>query len=381
MEGFYFDIDYIQSPKVLDGPCGDVISYYRKEKETVIIFADGLGSGIKANINANFCVSRIKQLLLDGVSPQKTFFNVVQTMEKTKKTTNTYAAFMIIKVRVDGVLTVLNYEMPDILFITTNHLEKLTGKAIIPTVPTAKETIINLKDSEGIIAVCDGIVEAGLGELYLKGWGIDGLEAYASHCYAMGYRKHKLISEIHKKALDISGSNYRDDCSVLKLCCRKSNVLNILTGPPRNKLNDYSIMSLFSELDGTKIISGGKTAEIYATKLNLEISYERLVKDELSPPLSNIDGIDLVTEGAITLNQVYRLCDDDSFYDPTSAIGRMCEQLREADLIRIYLGVSNDLSKNNVTFKQQGLLPRENIIKLLANKLTEMGKIVVIKDV
>ena len=381
MPYLHIDIHVAQSSKQVEKPCGDVTGYVRKRNETVFIICDGLGSGITANINANLCLARIRQLVLGGVSLRKIFASVARTMEEAKAEDLPYSVFSIARITEAGFLTVLSYEMPEVLMVTSNHIEDLPRKEIVIDDIKGYESLARLKPYEGVILLSDGIVESGLGEKYLKGWGIDGVLKYANYSYGKSIKIGELPSLIHKKAVDISGKKYSDDATVVLLVSRPGRVLNIMTGPPGLKTEDRRVAEEFKEQDGLKVIAGGATAEIYARNVNLELKYEKVEPDSIEPPCSYIDGIELVTEGVVTLNQVLRLIEDHEFSDTESAVGRLCFFLRNADFVRFYVGRAGNSAHNNIVFRQQGLLPRFDVIRQLVETLEKMGKLAIVEKV
>ena len=379
MSYLHIDITSSQTPKKLGNPCGDVNGYVRCQAATTLIVCDGLGSGVKANINATLCLARVKQLLNDGVSLRKVFARLVKTMENAKGTSLPYAVFTLARITNDGNVTVLSYEMPCALIATTNHVAELQRQEIIVENTKVYESTCSLNINEGIIIVSDGITESGLGEKFVRGWGSSGVVQYSNFCLNNKESISKLPQMILDKAVKLAGKKHSDDCTVAMATCRKGKRLNILTGPPISKLNDKAIANEFKNQEGCKIICGGKTAEIYAASVGLEIKHGKVNNNSLAPPCSYIEGIELVAEGAVTLNQVLRLIDENlDNIDIEFVIAELCYHLRQADFIKFTVGNATNTAHNDTSFRQRGLLPREEVIRQLANNLANKGKLVVI---
>jgi hypothetical protein len=93
-----------------------------------------------------------------------------------------------------------------------------------------------------------------------------------------------------------------------------------------------------------------------------------------NPPKYKIDGIDLVTEGALTLSQVYNILDmDTDQYSELNTVTELSMMLKQADMVRFLVGCARNMGNEGLAFKQLGVLPRQVIIGLIAEKLTAAG--------
>lgn len=363
-------------------PCGDAFDVFRSEAATTLIVCDGLGSGIKAHINAIFACSRIKELLQEGVSLRKAFTRVVKTMEANKGTDLPYAVITLARIDKEGNATVLSYEMPPAMIVTRSHAAEL--KRIPTTIGEAGvfESTCALQVNEGILVVSDGITESGLGEQFLKGWESSGVVQHVNYCLNHKEQLQNIPRRVLSKAVEIAGKNHGDDSTVALASCRRGNVLNIMTGPPKKQSADSDVAKQFYELEGSKIICGGTTADLYAREMAVDIDHGTVDADSLAPPVSYIDGVDLVCEGAMTLNQALRLVDEDTkAFDIDFAVSELCAYLRNADFITILVGNAANSAHNDISFRQRGLLPRTAAIDQLATRLRAKGKLVVIENV
>ncbi|MDF2672612.1 MAG: hypothetical protein K0R09_877, partial [Clostridiales bacterium] len=70
---------------------------------------------------------------------------------------------------------------------------------------------------------------------------------------------------------------------------------------------DEIILKLFFSKLGKKIVCGGSTAKMVSNYLNRPIKIVNSSVNEEIPAISSIEGVDLVTEGVITLSKVVEL--------------------------------------------------------------------------
>ncbi|MCL2005853.1 MAG: hypothetical protein FWG73_06775 [Planctomycetaceae bacterium] len=158
---------------------------------------------------------------------------------------------------------------------------------------------------------------------------------------------------------------------------RTGQPVNILTGPPQYRSDDSAMLARFVQRPGLKIVCGGTTAKLVANYLDVPLLMESEPTSEMTPPQYGIRGINLATEGMVTLNQVYAILDADyaSITDYGGAT-RLRWLLGVADTLHIIVGLAKNTAHTDALFCQRGLLPRKVLIPLLAEKLRNAGKLV-----
>lgn len=373
----HFEVITEQIPKRLGKPSGDVTSTERDKTSTYHTLCDGVGSGAKANITATMCVARLGELIRTGLSIRQAFANIVHSMEDARKKDMPLAFFTVARILPDGVATILTYEMPEVIFISKRYATRL--KILTQTFNDAVigETNCILEKGEGILLFSDGISQAGLGKGLVNGWGIDGINKFVNDSLRAGCDVKKLPKLIIDEAKKLWKNEPGDDLSVSLILCRKGKIINLLTGPPVDPKNDESVVKKFLSNEGLKIVCGASTAKIVARELGKEFQINPNFKSEISPPDYEIEGIDLVTEGAVTLNQLYNIWDEEtSKLEKDSPVTILYSLLSVADRVNLYLGNSKNPASEDISFVQQGILKRDKIIKLLVEKLIAEQKLV-----
>ncbi len=379
MSYLHIDILSKQSSKIPGNPCGDVIGYERNNISTTLILSDGLGSGIKANIAANMCVSRGLELIRNGASLKDTFSSLVKTMNNAWGTDNPFAVFSIARILRNGETSILSYESPQPVLV--NHYSGNILKSKVSTLGKAiiYESHCVLKIGEGILLVSDGITQAGLGNGLNNGWEIKGVSSYITDKLLNKKAGIKDVPHlVHDRARELWRQSKGDDCSVALAKCRQGVVLNIFSGPPADKKNDASFVKEFMDAEGIKIVCGGSSAKIVARELGQELKIKENTGNNISPPEYEIKGINYVTEGAVTLNQAYNIIDEDiDDYKNNSGVFVLVDFLKIADKINFWIGKSKNEGFHNIAFKQQHILDRHKITHLLIEKLKQKGKLII----
>jgi len=376
----HVEIDSQQISKRTGTPCGDVIGWERTPAHTTLVVSDGLGSGVKANIAATMCVSRVLELLRNGYSLRKAFSSVAQTMNQAMGTDLPYAVFTVVRVLIDGVTSVLSYEMPEPLLVTHKYSNVLKTRTVNMENSLIHEANCHLDPGEGILICSDGISQAGLGSGLPSGWGVDGISRHIQALVTGGYSPREIPDQVVAEAKKLWGRKLGDDCTTALAYCRRGRTVNILTGPPTRRDKDHETVRRFMLMEGSKVVCGGTTAQVVARALGVQVVMEPTPQSLLAPPRSFIENVDLVTEGAVTLNQVYNVLDEDAeAFDEESGVTELHELLKDADRINLLVGSAINPATGDISFRQRGILTRQAIVPLITAKLEKLGKLVVVE--
>jgi len=375
----HVEIELAQSSKRPDAPCGDVVHCERTAAATTLVCADGIGSGIRARVAAEMCAARLMELLRLGFSLRKAFASVAHTMQHARDPARPFAAFSVARILNDGMATVLGYEMPAGLLVSRRQAVVLPETVSELGGALVQESNCYLEPGDALLVMSDGITQAGLGNRLPEGWQSAGVAQYISSRLTDGLTPREIPAEVHREARRL-WSRGGDDCTVAMALCRRGQVVNVFTGPPARRSEDAQAVRRFLHAQGLKIVCGGTTAEIVARVLHQQVEVEKSPKSLIAPPRYEIQGVDLVTEGAVTLNQVYNVLDEDlRKLKEDSGVTELCALLHIADRVNIFLGGAQNAATGDISFRQRGILSRRRIIPLLAEKLRQAGKLVVIE--
>ncbi|MBA4418374.1 MAG: hypothetical protein C0392_10765 [Syntrophus sp. (in: bacteria)] len=379
----YIEAVLAQSAKRAGRVCGDYVVIDRTPEATTAVLADGIGTGIKARVAAVMCASRLMELIRLGFTLREACRKIVDTMHEARTKDIPFSAFNVCRVLNDGHATIISYEIPSPILIN-NHLA-----AYLPTqrsFPMGLEMIAEvncmLDYGDGIVLLSDGVSQAGLGYQFRMGWGTQGACDFINGCLVRRTDLNAIPGEILDKVKEISGTTYGDDTTCLLLICREAQTLNILTGPPSHKGKDKKTVHQFMERQGRKIVCGSSTSEMVGRILGVPVDSKAISNAFHKPPSYEIKGFDYATEGAITLNQVYNILEEkEERLERNSSVSDLYKLLHSSDTINFLVGTAMNPGHENIVFRQMGIFPREVIVRLLAEKLQNMGKLVSVEYV
>lgn len=182
------------------------------------------------------------------------------------------------------------------------------------------------------------------------------------------------------KESDIRHPTSKRDVSIVAMAVRPMRTATVWSGPPVKRDSEQIVLNKLMAETGARIICGDTTAEIAARLLNAKIEMEPRPEDGWAevPPVSRLAGIDLVTEGVVTMSKAReRMANAKNARSlPRKEDGatRLARLLLNADKIHFLVG----LAVNPVqTADQAGKIPmRQIVIEKLTNDLRARGKII-----
>ncbi|MDD5363632.1 MAG: SpoIIE family protein phosphatase [Ignavibacteria bacterium] len=377
----YIETGFSQINKNKQRVNGDTIQFKKvgSEKRFLFVLSDGLGSGIFANVLSNLTASMALNYRLRNEPVSRTARNIINILPVDGKRKISYSTFTLADVDYDGEVNIIELDNPSFILIRN-------GKRIFPektkidvkageldrTVFAAR---IQLFSEERIIFFSDGVTQSGIGSPeYPIGWGEKGVCDYIiSQIEGNKTISAKELSDnIISASLQKDGYKAKDDISCAVLYMRKPRKSIICSGPPYEKEKDEYLTSLICGYDGKKIICGGTTANIVSRIMNKEIVIDMTGDTNELPPVSSIEGIDLVTEGILTLAKVSEFLENKSITDslPADAAGNVLSIILNSDIIDFVVGTRINNAHQDPNLPEE-LEIRRNIIKKIAGLLEE----------
>jgi len=374
----FFDDFLCQKNKKNHDVCGDYCLYERSASGMVYVLCDGVGSGIYANISAITCANRILELIRGGMSIRMTCEMVAASMHRARKEDIPFAAFSAAMISPDGQYDIYSYESPNPILIKNNHASVLAPRFYTTGFEVIGESTGSLNLGDSLLMFSDGVSQAGLGHGYGMGIGSDGVSSYIN----LNYKPNDIIGNLPWRIVEmckkVSGGDCEDDTTIALLYCREAKELTLLTGPPSNRSMNHNYALNFINMPGKKAICGSTTTDIIAEELGLKVETISMGKSFGQLPEYRIEGIDLVSEGAITLNQVNNILDEPvELLSDNSVAERLCFMLHTADIVNLMIGNAANSAHDDLIFKQSGIKIRKHVIRRIAEKLRNMGKLVI----
>ena len=377
------DIGYKSINHIGEQLCGDHVDILEPDDDSsVVVLADGLGSGVKASILSTLTSKIISTMVAEGLSLTDCVETIAQTLPICSVRGVAYSTFTIMRlvenrdmelIQYDNPLTILlrdgkNYDYPKTEM-------SIGGKKIY-------RSVIKLQEDDIFIAMSDGCPHAGIGLAYNFGWKREDIIEFMEAAAAGGYTAKTLSTILIDEANKLYGGRPGDDATACVIRIRKRVPMNILFGPPRDRDDCNRMMALFFAKEGKHIVCGGTTSSIAAKYLGKKVEADiSFVRSDI-PPIAKIEGVDLVTEGVITVNRVVEYAKDaigeNKLYEKWSyghdGASLICRMLfEEATDINFYVGRAVNPAHQNPDLPINFNI-KMNLVEELSACLKQMGK-------
>ena len=363
--------------------CGDHVDIVEQsEASTVIVLADGLGSGVKASILSTLTSKIISTMMAEGLPIEECVQTIAATLPVCSVRGVAYSTFTIIHIKDNEFAEIIQYDNPQVIVIRNGENYEYPRVEMNIGGKKLYKTSIRLKEDDIFVAMSDGCPHAGIGMAYNFGGKREDIIAFMETMAVSGFTAKTLSTILVDECNRLYGEKPGDDATACIVKIRKREPMNMLFGPPANRDDCDRMMSLFFSKEGKHIICGGTTSSIAARYLGKKLQASLDFGDSDIPPIAKIDGVDLVTEGVITVNRVLEYAKDyldknekyEHWNFKRDGASLICQLLfEEATDINFYVGRAVNPAHQNpdlpITFNI-----KMNLVEELSKCLRQMGK-------
>ena len=362
--------------------CGDMVQLVKTPNSSILVLADGLGSGVKANILSTLTSKIISTMMAENMSIEECVNTISATLPVCKVRDVAYSTFTIIKITDNDYAEIIQYDNPPVILLRNGLNIEYDSVTRIISGKKIMESKIKLEENDVFIAMSDGAIYAGVGMTLNYGWQRENIIEFA----VGNYQKDNSATTVASNILDACNELYQekpgDDTTIAAVRVRKRSVVNLMFGPPRDPKDLNKMMAMFFAKQGKHIVSGGTTSSLTAQYLGKELIASVDYIDPDVPPNAKIEGVDLVTEGVLTINKTLEYAKDhvaeNKLYaqwrkkkDGASQIAKML--LEEATDINFYVGRAVNPAHQNPNLPI-GFNIKMQLVDELSKLLKDMGK-------
>ncbi len=378
-DSLFIEIGTAQQQKYGEDCYGDTI-YSKKipdERRIISILSDGLGSGVKANILSSMTTRMAMKFVESNMELAHSSDIIMDALPICQIRKISYATFSVVDTELDGKTRVFEMDNPPFMMIRNGRPVNVRCRAI--SSEKWKNRTINIsqitnQEEDRLILISDGVSQAGIGNhKYPLGWQRQGCLDFVlekirknPHVSAAELAQNIVGEALNKEVNRRAG----DDISCVVLYFRKPRKLLVLSGPPFDESRDREYAELVSDYDGKTAICGGTTANIVERELCLKCVIDKTSIDPNIPMCSIMDGVDLVTEGILTLTDVYRMLKEGIDTDRNNGATRLARLLLDSDRIDFVVGTKINIAHQDPNLPME-LEIRRNIIKNIIRILQE----------
>jgi len=385
--GVTVDVAYTSLNKFKEVLCGDKVELLQTEDSNIMILADGMGSGVKANILATMTSKILGTMFLNGATLEECVETIVETLPVCQVRQVAYSTFSILQVFHDGEAYLVEFDNPGCIFIRDGNLVSIPRNVRVIRDKKINEYRFKVKKGDALILMSDGTIHAGVGKLLNFGWLWEDVASYAVKQYRLTISAARLATTLTSACDELYQHRPGDDTTVAVMRIIDRKPVHLMTGPPKKPEDDCVMVNDFLLGDDTakKVVCGGTSANIVSRVTERELSVSLNYDDPDIPPIAYIEGIELVTEGVLTLNKVLKLLRryvknesvTEEFFleldkpNGASMVAKMI--IEDCTELQLYVGMAiNSAYQNPGLPFDLGI--RQNLVEQLKHVVEEMGK-------
>ena len=364
--------------------CGDNVRITRTEDSVFAVLADGLGSGVKANILSTLTSTIISTMLTEGAAMEQAVETIVSTLPICSVRKLAYSTFSVLQIKDTGEAYLAEFDNPACIFIRNGELMELEMTDKEYAGKTVYESRFTVFPGDVLALISDGVVYAGVGSILNFGWTWESVAEWLRKESLKEKSAPRLAAALSQAVKELYMDKPGDDSTVMVARISPRQVVNMFAGPPKNKDDDPKMVRDFMTSSGKKLICGGSSANIAARVLNRSIETSLDYVDPLIPPIATIQGIDLVTEGVLTLSRTVEILQEyldhetDSFYfkklDEKNGAAMLAKiLLEECTTLNLFIGTAINPAHQNPGLPSD-LSIKLKLIDKLCGLMERLGK-------
>lgn len=365
--------------------CGDHVDVVETDSDTqVVVLADGLGSGVKASILSTLTSKIISTMIAQGMSLEACVETIAATLPVDAHKHVAYSTFTILRITGGETCDLIQFDNPSVILLRGMNNYEYPRKLVTIGGKDIYESSIRLRQGDLLVAMSDGCTNASASLTYNYDWSRENIADYMKIFAPVGYSAKTLATMLVDECFRKYGEHPLDDATACVISVRPRRSVNVMIGPPRSRADEAEMCSRFLASEGKHIVCGGTTAKVMANHLKAEIKpLPNLTATDI-PPMSAIEGVDLVTEGVVTINRVYEYVKDNlgenELYPQWSAgrdgacrIARLL--IEEGTSLRFFVGRAvNPAHEDENPEWSIGFTLKMTIVERLTAALQELGK-------
>jgi hypothetical protein len=378
----FYEFGLRQINKAKEELCGDSVEFALRPDCATLVFSDGLGSGVKASILSTLTTRIATRMLAGGLTLDEVMQTVSETLPICRQRKIAYSTFAMAELSVEGGARLAAYDSPPPFLLHRGGLVKLAPRQRQAAGKQIHVYAFDVAPGDWLVLVSDGVINAGIGGAYPLGWGWDQVGKFLESHVHDGLSADSLAGKLATVVRGLYEGPPGDDVSIAVIKARHHRVVVLLTGPPIEAQNDRRVVDRLVSTPGRHVVCGGTTANIVARETGQPVSVDLVTGTEDVPATGRIEGIDLVTEGTLTLTKALEIL---RAGEPSEALelkvdgaSRLAVLLREADEVKILVGRAlNPAHQNPSLPRALGL--KGQVVRVLAEELGRRGKDVAIE--
>jgi len=373
MERLHVEVANLSIAKHGEELCGDRVEITRNGSGVTVVLSDGLGSGVKANILATLTTTIAASMLRGGAAIEDVVDTIGHTLPICKVRQVAYSTFTILQVDSSGNAYLVQFDNPDAFYVSDGCVGSVDCVQRRVADKVVKEARFRVRSGDHLFLVSDGMIHAGIGGVLNLGWGWPNVADYIRRITQQEKRASVLAKWMINVCDQFYGGKPGDDATCVAITVREPRHVTAAVGPPRDPEDDRKMVAKLMGSPGTRVVCGGTTGKIVARETGASLKVDLASMVQGVPPTATVRGVDLVTEGIITLSKALsKLASPEEAYGKDGA-SRLARVLLDADHVEFLVGKAVNPAHQNPNLPISITL-KEQVMQDIARILSESGK-------
>ncbi len=373
----FFEFGFRQINKKREELCGDSVEFSVRPDWATLVLSDGLGSGVKASILSTLTTRIATRMLDEGLPLEEVVRTVSETLPICSVRKIAYSTFSIGQLFTQGRAQLATFDSPTPFLVRSGKVQKLDYSEYELAGKRIQGCTCGIRPGDWLVLVSDGVLNAGIGGAHPLGWRWEEVARYLALHVHDSLTADGLADKLARVVEDLYQGPPGDDVTIAVVKTRWRRVVVIMAGPPVDKQDDTRVVELLISAHGRRVVCGGTTANIVSRHIGHGIDVDLETGTESVPACGRIEGLELVTEGTLTLTRALEIIRSDT---PDGELrlridgaSRLAVMLGEADEIRMLVGRAINPAHQNPNLPRH-LGIKAQVIQALAEELRRRGK-------
>ncbi len=306
MNSLTTEVGYVSLLKQGEELCGDRVETIVSSDSTTLVLADGLGSGVKANILSTLTSKILATMMASGMPVEECVSTIAKTLPICNVRKVAYSTFTVMQVNHNQEMTLVQFDNPAVILLRGGVSIDYPKEELLIDGKKVLKSVVAIKPNDIFLTMSDGALYAGVGKQYNYGWQRDNIVDYLEARYEPDWSAKMACTIIAEECDRLYGHAPGDDTTVAAIRIRRRQAVKLMIGPPEHPEDDNRVLELLLAGEAKRIVCGGTTSGLVARYLDRPLVPSIEYYDPEVPPTAKIEGIDLVTEGVITIGRVLR---------------------------------------------------------------------------
>jgi len=363
--------------------CRDVVRTFQTEDQFFAILASGPRGRGEGRVKAALIADSAASMLEQGISLDIVMEAVLDVLPDDE-----HVPFAILQILEGGKAYVVECDAPPLFMARGGQLVLLPVLEGISHGRLVRTCGFSLQDGDHVAMVSEGYIRA---KGWSRRWGWRDIAIATRRWTDTGCDADQLLGALIRTYRRLAeGVAYEQDVTVVSMHVRPMCTATVWAGPPADPALDEAALGKLMAEPGKRIICGGTTAQVAARLLGAELELEPRPAYGADaehpwaevPPTHRLEGVDLVTEGLVTLGKAReRIAGMKGAHDlPGGRDGadRLARALLSADRIRFIVGLAINPAVGQAGTWVDGRIvpPRQTVVEALIKDLKAQGKLI-----